>query len=157
MKQLIIISQALLTLSFFSGCVANSTATPPSQNKTLNSITKSNAAKEKDGAMQRSLDNWLHNDWSPTVAKNKEVQEKYMEIEKVQESTKTTSIKENTNNIDKKTTSKKKTTVKYVEKEDRPFTLQEYVDKAAAYIEEKPNDYENSNVKKLESLPAIGK
>lgn len=45
---------------------------------------------------------------------------------------------------------------KYIEKEDNPFTLQEYVDKSAAYMKIKGDDA-NSNVKKMESMPVIGK
>ena len=85
--------------------------------------------------MQKSLDSWLHNDWEPTVSKDKEIQKKYMKKEKVVES------------------KSSKTSVK----EDRNFTLQEYVDKASAYMKAKPNDYNSSNVHKLESMPVIGK
>jgi hypothetical protein len=143
MKQLIIISQALLTLSFLTGCTSTPTSTP-SQNSALNSISKSNAAKEKKGIMQESLDGWLQNDWTPTVEKNEKIQKKYM-TEKEEVNSKT--IK----------TSQKEQKTRYTEKEDKPFTLQEYVDKAEAYMEEKPNNYNESNVKKLDSLPVIGK
>ena len=37
------------------------------------------------------------------------------------------------------------------------FRLQDYVDKAALYMKAHPNDYNNSNVKKLDALPVIGK
>ena len=39
----------------------------------------------------------------------------------------------------------------------RNFTLQEYVDKAAVYISENNNTYEESHSKKLSSMPVIGK
>ena len=45
---------------------------------------------------------------------------------------------------------------KYEEKEERDFTLQEYVDKAAAYKKVHPSDHEHSNIHKLESIPVIG-
>jgi hypothetical protein len=51
----------------------------------------------------------------------------------------------------------KNSEVKYVEKSDRNFTLQEYVDKAGAYMEDKEPTSGTSNVKKLESMPVIGK
>ena len=137
MKQLIIITNTLTALLLLSGC-GSSTTVAPSQNSALNSISKSSAAKEKKGMMQSSLDNWLETDWEPTVSKDKEIQKKYMQ--------------KATN--DKKEVGSK---VTYVEREDKPFTLQEYVDKAEAYIKAKPNDYEHSNVKKVESLPVIGK
>ncbi|WP_297433645.1 hypothetical protein [Sulfurimonas sp.] len=37
------------------------------------------------------------------------------------------------------------------------FRLQDYVDKASLYMKAHPSDYNNSNVKKLEALPVIGK
>ena len=142
MKQLIIISQTLITLSFLSGC-GTTPATPPSQNSALNSISKSNASKEKKGIMQESLDSWLKDDWTPTVSKDKNIQEKYHH--------KSDTIEQNKEKNTVSQTGDKK------EEEESPFTLQEYVDKAEAYMKAKPNDYENSNVKKLESLPVIGK
>jgi hypothetical protein len=45
----------------------------------------------------------------------------------------------------------------YIEKKGNPFTLQEYVDKSAAYMSIKGDDDANSNVKKMESMPMIGK
>lgn len=93
--------------------------------------------------MQKSLDSWLHDDWEPTVSKDKEIQKKYMKEEKVQENVKP-SVKETQESH-------------FVDKEDKNFTIQEYVDKASAYMKAKPNDYNSSNVKKLESMPIIGK
>ena len=37
------------------------------------------------------------------------------------------------------------------------FKLQDYVDKAALYMEAHPSDENNSNVKRMEALPVIGK
>jgi len=95
--------------------------------------------------MQNSLDTWLQTDWEPTVAKDKKIQEKYME--KVEDETSSVQSQKRD----------KTTQATYVEKRDKAFTLQEYVDKAEAYMKAKPNDYEHSHVKKVESLPAIGK
>lgn len=39
----------------------------------------------------------------------------------------------------------------------RRFKLQDYVDKASLYIDSQPNDINDSNVKKLEAMPVIGK
>ena len=146
MKQLIIITNTLTALVLLSGCGSSKTVAP-SQNSALNSISKSTAATDKKGAMQNSLDNWLSTDWEPTVSKDPKIQKKYMK--KVEER----STKEKSQNSDTESISK----TNYVEKEDKPFTLQEYVDKAEAYMKAKPNDYEHSNVKKVESLPVIGK
>lgn len=43
------------------------------------------------------------------------------------------------------------------EDEERPFTLQEYVDKAAVYMENKPESDKPSHSQQLEELPVIGK
>ena len=95
--------------------------------------------------MQKSLESWLHDDWEPTVSKDKEIQKKYMKEEKVQKNKQT------------QTSAKETKESHFVDKEDRNFTLQEYVDKASAYMRAKPNDYNSSNVHKLESMPVIGK
>ncbi len=42
------------------------------------------------------------------------------------------------------------------EDKDRPFTLQEYVDKAGVYIENKPKSSGPSHTEKLDKLPVIG-
>ena len=142
MKQLIIISNALLLSFVLSSCASSSSNVAPSQNNALNSISKSNAGTKKEGAMQKSLNSWLKENWEPTVSKDKAIQKKYMKRENA---------------------SKEKSSVNgtkeshFVDKEDKNFTLQEYVDKASAYMRAKPNDYNNSNVHKLESLPVIGK
>ncbi|SFV55200.1 hypothetical protein MNB_SM-6-1527 [hydrothermal vent metagenome] len=103
-----------------NSCAASEKNLAPSQNNALNNISKSNASTKKEGAMQHTLDSWLHEDWEPTLSKNKKIQKKYMH-------------------------------------KDRNFTLQEYVNKASAYMKAKPNNYNNSNVHKLESMPVIGK
>ena len=125
-----------------SGCGSSKTVAP-SQNSALNSVSTTSTAKEEKGIMQSSLESWFETEWEPTVSKDKKVQEKYMEAVP-EEGAGTKSQKG-----DKK--------VVYVEKEDKPFTLQEYVDKTEAYLKAKPNDYEHSNIKKVESLPVIGK
>jgi len=150
MKQLIIITNTLTALVFLSACGSN-TPQAPSQNNALNSISKSNASKEKKGLMQESLDNWLKNDWIPTVSKDETIQKKYMQEEK-------TDVKQShISDVKKSQTIDKKQKKSYKEKEDKPFTIQEYVDKAEAYMKAKPNNYESSNVHKLESMPVIGK
>jgi len=80
--------------------------------------------------MQKSLDSWLKTAWTPTVEKDAKVQQKYMKP------------------VDSK---------KYEEDKQRGFTLQEYVDKAGAYMKARPNDYNTSHAHKMESMPVIGK
>jgi len=141
MKQLIIISHSFLALTLLSGC-ASKTQSSPSQNSALNSVSKSSAAKKHEGVMQKSLDSWLKDDWEPTVSKDKEIQKKYMKRQGVKKGESNTTTEEG---------------VTYTESEDGNFTLQELVDKAAAYQRAHPSDYNNSNVKKLQSMPVIGK
>jgi len=140
MKYLITtISLTILGSSLMTGCSYLS-SDAPSNNSALNSISNSNG-KAKDGVMQKMMDSWFSNDWTPTISKDKTIQKKYMRKDG---STKTV-YKDGREEIH------------YVEKDDKPFTLQEYVDKASVYRKAHPNDYENSNVKKLESMPIIGK
>jgi len=145
MKQFITLSPLIITAFLLSSCASSQTEVAPSQNSALNSISKSNASKEKEGLMQKSLNSWLENEWEPTISKDKEIQKKYMQEEKVQ------------NKGEAQTSAKETQESHFVDKEDRNFTLQEYVDKASAYMKEKPNDYNSSNVHKMESMPVIGK
>ena len=132
-----------LTLSLFStalmlGCSMLSSSAP-AHNDALNSISSS--GKTHTGHMQEIMDSWFKNDWTPTISKDKDIQKKYMRKDG---STKTV-YKDGHEEVH------------YVDRDDKPFTLQEYVDKASAYRKAHPNDYEHSNVKKLESMPIIGK
>ncbi|WP_345979445.1 hypothetical protein [Sulfurimonas sp. HSL3-2] len=90
----------------------------PTQNKALNSVSPTNQEK-KDGAMQKSLDNWLEKEWTPTVEQNETIK-------------------------------------KMNEDKNRNFTLQEYVDKAGAYIKNKPKSDEPSMKEKMDTMPVIG-
>ena len=87
--------------------------------------------------MQRSLNDFVKNDWTPTLSKDENIQKKYMKVDE-----------SNSTKEDKKT---------YVEDKDRSFTLQEYADKISAYMKAKPANHEESNVNKLNALPVIGK
>ena len=70
--------------------------------------------------MQKSLDNWLQTDWTPTVEKNETIK-------------------------------------KMDENKSRNFTIQEYVDKAGAYIKNKPASDKPSMKEQMDKLPVIGK
>ena len=133
------ITLTLLGSSLIIGCSALSSSAP-SQNGALNSISSSNG-KAKDGLMQGMMNSWFKNDWTPTISQDKNIQKKYMR-------------KDGSTKVVYKDGREE---VHYVEKDDKPFTLQEYVEKAVAYRKAHPNDYEHSNVKKLESMPIIGK
>ncbi len=143
----------ILSSSLIVGCSYLSSEAP-SQNSALNSISGSKP-KAKDGYMQRTMDAWFKNDWTPTVSNDKDIQKKYMKAQTNKSGVKQTYIKKDGST--KVVYNDGKEEIHYAEKDDKPFTLQEYVDKAAAYRKAHPNDYEHSNVKKLESMPIIGK
>jgi hypothetical protein len=88
----------------------------PSTNPTLDSVSPS---IKGDGQMQKNLDNWIGNEWTPAVEQN-------------------TTIKEM--NQDK----------------DRPFTLQEYVDKATIYHKNKPKSDEPPLYEEINSHSVFG-
>jgi len=138
MKQLITTTLTASLFILLSGC-ATDAPVAPSQNSDLNKISNSNG-KAKPGLMQKNLDNWLKNEWTPTVNKDKKIQKKYLKKEDG-------SIEEVSNTTEEK----------YVEDKERNFTLQEYVDKTSVYMKAHPSDDKDSNVKKLESMPVIGK
>ncbi|MFK5937141.1 MAG: hypothetical protein QM497_01980 [Sulfurimonas sp.] len=146
----------ILSSSLIIGCSSLSSEAP-SHNSALNSVSNSNG-KAKDGYMQKTMKAWFANDWTPTISQDPEIQKKYMQVDKTpQAQTKvveqTYIRKDGATKVVYKDGSQK---IHYVEKDDKPFTLQEYVDKARAYRKAHPNDYEHSNVKKLESMPVIG-
>jgi len=132
MKQLMKIFVITLSLSFLISC-SNHTQTKPSNISTTHSVIPT-VTKQKAGFMQKALDGFLQNDWEPTVKSDKTIQKKYM----------------------KEDASNENGTVSYKYKENS-FTLQEYVDKTAAYIHAKPADNEHSNIHRLEQMPVIGK
>ena len=132
MKQLIKLFVITLSLTFISACSSH-TQTTNTKSYDMQNLSPT-IEKNENGYMQNALDNFLENDWTPTVSKNRTIQKKYMKED---------SINENG-------------TLQYIDKENG-FTLQEYVDKAFAYSDGKPNDENNSNVHKLEQMPVIGK
>ena len=136
MKQLIIKYSIGLSLLFCTAC-STSGEVSPSQNSALNSISNSSAKSDK-GVIQNMLDSFLKEEWTPTVESDKEIQKRYMQEVKESNSSKTTTQKS------------------YIEKEDKYFTLQEYMDKREAYLKVHPSDHNNSNVHKLEMMPVIG-
>jgi hypothetical protein len=151
MKNTLIIAITVSSMFILNSCSSNSNIAP-SQNSALNSVSNSNG-KAKTGYMQQAMDKWFTSDWTPTVSKDKEIQEKYM---KKVEAPVVSENKQTEGSYTKKAEISD-TKVEYIEDKNRDFTLQEYVDKAAVYQKSHPADYKNSNVKKLESMPVIGK
>jgi len=134
-----------------SACGGSNTPTP-TKNKALSSVSPTSATKD-GGFMQHGLDNWLKDDWTPTVEKDPTIRKKYMKAEKQESVSKSNTLEDatesSTSSIEQETT--------YVEDKERNFTLQEYVDKAGAYMKAHENDNIESNVEKMNSMPVIGK
>jgi len=136
MKHIRIKYSTTLSIVLLTTACSTSPQVSPSENDALNAISNSSAKSDK-GSLQSALDSFLEDDWTPTVEKDKAIQKKYMKRVDTNESSTTNSSK-------------------FVEDEDKPFTLQEYVDKRAAYVKEHPADHNNSHVHKLEMMPVIG-
>lgn len=131
------ISIAFLSLvTLISGC-ANREGVSPSQNSSLHAVSPNTTSASKGGAMQRGLDSWLKEEWTPltTAPSQKE---------------------------GKDTQSAVIATPVIQQEDNTSFTLQKYTDKWKMYHENKEKLKEGkpkevSNVEVLENLPAIGK
>ena len=131
----------------------------PSQNKALNNIA--GKKEKKPGAMQKALDNWLKDEWNPSTsdAEKPTANTKVKVVENEDGSAKLVEVKTGVvlkEMTKKEVTHQKEVKEKYKEK-DRHFTLQEYVDKAAIYNSSHVTDDSDSHVKKMNTLPVIGK
>jgi hypothetical protein len=118
-----------------SGC-ANRKGVAPSQNSSLNTVSPSGTATSEGGAMQRSLDNWLKEEWTPLTT-----------------TTQTAPVNQPSQSTTPATV--------IVPTEETPFTLQKYADKWKAYQENKAKmnvgkPKEDSNIEKIQSMPVIG-
>ncbi|HEX5711021.1 MAG TPA: hypothetical protein VFX68_06705 [Sulfuricurvum sp.] len=154
------LSLALISvIALTSGC-ANREGVAPSQNTSLNAVSPSGTATSEGGAMQRSLDGWLKEEWTPMTAP-KVTTTTAPDGTTIQTKTDATEIVTTTTAPDGKVLTT--TTAAVVAPEDEtPFTLQKYADKWKVYHENKAKMNEGkpqevSNVQKLESLPVIGK
>jgi hypothetical protein len=65
----------LIVTALILGACSSDKVVNPSQNSALNSV--SNSQKEKTGAMQESLNNWLNKEWTPSIEKDEAIKEKY--------------------------------------------------------------------------------
>lgn len=151
---------ATLSTLILSGCAANTTGVTPSQNNNLQAVSPSDTAVSEKGAMQRALDNWLKEEWTPLT-------ETTIKTTTATDGT-VTQIKTETTQVVTTTTApdgKVVTTTKHVASEpvdETPFTLQKYADKWKKYHENeaklkegKPK--ESSHIDYLDRMPAIGK
>jgi hypothetical protein len=120
------------------GCSTNATV-PPSQNPSLQAVSPNTAAVSRGGAMQRSLDTWLKEEWSPLTTPKAIPQSKESTV----------------NSIDVASTLPKS-------EEEKPFTLQSFADKWKVYHENEAKINEGkpkeaSHIDAVNALPVIGK
>jgi hypothetical protein len=171
-----------IALVILSGCAANNMGVTPSQNTNLQAISPSTTAAREGGVMQRSLDNWLKEEWNPLMATESTEKVKQQndgtvvttktEPTKMSVSTQTSDgkmVQKMTNATQITTTTKAPdgtvtTTTEIVplDEDNTPFTLQKYVDKWNSYLKkkEKMNEgkpKEPSHIDIINSLPIIGK
>jgi len=141
MSQTSLLLTASASLLLLCGC-ANREGVAPSQNSSLHSVSPSTTAVSGGGAMQRSLDSWLKEEWTPM--------------------TKTVPVETKTTAPDGTVV----TTTKMVEvpepEENEPFTLQKYADKWKVYHESKAKMMEGkpkepSHIEMMGTLPVVGK
>jgi len=132
---------AVTAVLLISGC-ANREGVSPSQNKSLQTVSPSTTAVSEGGGMQRSLDAWLKEEWTPM--------------------TKTVPVETKTTAPDG-TVVTTTTMVEVPEPEDNePFTLQKYADKWKVYHENKAKMNEGkpkepSHIEMMGTLPVVGK
>lgn len=140
MKTFLAITAAASTL-LLVGC-ANREGVSPSQNTSLHAVSPSTTAASEGGMMQRSLDGWLKEEWSPL--------------------TKTVPVTTTTTMSDGKVVTETKMVEVPEPVDNEPFTLQKYADKWKVYNENKAKMMEGkpkepSNIDLVNSLPVIGK
>lgn len=165
-----------LALLLLSGC-ANREGVAPSKNPSLQAISPSTTATAEGGAMQRSLDAWLKEEWAPltepsvqtTKAADGTITQTKVEI--IPAATATTDGKISTMSATQVTTTTVTTpdgkvttsTTSVAEPiDDTPFTLQKYADKWKVYHENKEKmnvgkPKEPSHLEMMQSMPVIGK
>ena len=156
MKSSYLIAISLSAL-MFSAC-SNHVGVSPSQNSSLGAVTPNTAATAKGGAMQKSLDSWLKEEWSPaTNVKTTTAPDGTVTTTKI-ESDKVVTTKTAPNGTVVTTTAP----VVQEPEDTTPFTLQKYADKWKAYEENQAKMKEGqpkepSEIDKVNSLPVIGK
>lgn len=179
MRRTLIVSLSLLT---FGGCAASKMDVNPSQNSNLSAISPNSAGEAKGGIMQKSLDNWLKEDWNPIMASEPTLNtKKQTDGTVVTTKTEPTKMTVNTQTSDGKTIEKvtnatqittttkapdgsvtTKTEIVPLDEDNTPFTLQKYLDKWNVYQEKNAKmkegqPQEPANWEKLQKLPGIGK
>lgn len=158
MKVSTVFTAAACTL-ILTGC-ANREGVAPSQNQSLNTVSPSTTATSEGGAMQRSLDAWLKEEWTPLTAPaitTSTAADGTVTTTKTDAAVVTTTV---TSPDGKVVTT---TAPAAPEPEDNtPFTLQKYADKWKVYHENKAKMNEGkpkepSHVEMMGTLPVVGK
>ena len=140
MNPIHLLTAAVSTL-LLVGC-ANREGVAPSQNASLHSVSPSTTAVSEGGAMQRSLDAWLKEEWTPL--------------------TKTAKVTTTTKTPDGKVVTETKMVEVPEPVDSEPFTLQKYADKWKVYHENKAKMMEGkpkepSHIEMMGTLPVVGK
>lgn len=142
MKASLVIMAAAGAL-ILTGC-ANHEGVAPSQNTSLQSVSPTTTEESEKGYMQRSLDAWLKEEWTPLTTPHQSTGASSGTAENAQPvgSATVAAIPE--------------------PKDNAPFTLQKYADKWKVYLENKekmnagkPKD--TSHAEMLNRMPLIGK
>ncbi len=131
MKSTAMVSAAVCAL-ILAGC-ANREGVAPSQNPSLQEVSPSTTATSEGGVMQRSLDAWLKEEWTPLTAPAA--------------APATPAERPDTNGS--------------AAEEEPPFTLQHYIDKWKIYHENQDKRKEGepetpSHAETIGTLPVIG-
>lgn len=165
------------SILLLSGCGTNKMGVAPSHNTSLLAVSPGDATK--GGAMQRSLDSWLKEEWSPMTASEPVVKTTtatdgtvtQIKTEVIPSATATadgkianmTSTQVTTTTItapDGKVTTTTTTVAEPVD--ETPFTLQKYADMWKAYNDKKAKMNEGkpkepSHLDTMKNMPVIGK
>ncbi|MDP3302214.1 MAG: hypothetical protein Q8S36_09645 [Sulfuricurvum sp.] len=132
------ISLSIIIAAFIlAGCATNATVSP-SQNPSLQAVSPNTAADSQGGTMQRSLDTWLKEEWTPLTAP-----------------VATRPKEDATQRVEVDSTASKA-------EDEKPFTLQSFADKWKVYHENEAKMKEGkpkeaSHIDAVNALPAIGK
>ena len=131
-------SSIIIAAFVLAGCATNATVSP-SQNPSLQAVSPNTAATSEGGVMQRSLDTWLKDEWTPLTTPKAAQQSK-------EGTTKNTEVASTTSKVE----------------DEKPFTLQSFADKWKVYHENeaKMNEgkpKEASHIDAVNALPVIGK
>ena len=130
----------------------------PSQNKALNMVA--GKKEKKAGYMQNALDNWLKTQWEPSTsnAKKPTADTKVKIVPKDDGTAELVDVESGTTlkKLSKDEVKQREEVTKAYKDKDRPFTLQEYVNKLSIYNQTHVTDEEHSHYHKIKSMPVIG-